>query len=212
MLYNGVAQGSRRHRTYSHCEYTRSNYCRYSHSIFNLKRILKLVSLPGVIRLNYGHGFERYGSYETTRSGWDRTLQICSDGQEANYNLPKAILLAEKNRSLTWVGAPEVQYEKKQSLCQSYQNDRCKYGPQCRFDHDLDDGNHLEKLARWVVDDFSTYNYLTVECHRDLHEGIGPRPRNAGVHWKITLKPNAFKKFKANDPIAKTAGASSTSF
>jgi len=44
MLYSGVPTESMRHHTYSDCEY-HGKPCPYSHDIFNLKRVLKLVGL-----------------------------------------------------------------------------------------------------------------------------------------------------------------------
>jgi len=91
-----------------------------------------------------------------------------------------------------------VSYEKKQSLCQAHQSGNCTFGSQCRLDHDLIDGKRLENLVRWGLDDSGTYEYLTVECRNN--------PRGS-VRWKITLKPDAFKALKADDPVAKTLPA-----
>ncbi|KAK7471089.1 hypothetical protein VKT23_002504 [Stygiomarasmius scandens] len=192
MLYSGVPTESMRHHTYSDCEY-HGKPCPYSHDIFNIKRVLKLGT--GTIHLNYGHGFERYGSHECNSRGWSITLNkmmICFDTQKTQ-DLPKSVLLAEENRNITRVGAPEVEYEKTQSLCYAHQSGRCTSGSQCRFDHDLIDAKRLEKLVRWGHDS-GTCEYLTVECRHD--------PRGS-VRWKITLKADAFMTLKTNDPIAK---------
>ncbi|KAF5346604.1 hypothetical protein D9758_013480 [Tetrapyrgos nigripes] len=196
MEYTGQATGSMRWSTYSDCEYRSLNYsCRYSHHIFNTKRILKLGN--GIIRLNYGYGFERYGGYDDQKSGWDIKLDdkiLCSDGQKT-WDLPKSILFAELTQKITWKGAPEVQYEKKQSLCPDYQKGLCSRGSQCRFDHDLVDERRLQKLVRWPVDHIGTEgSYMTVECHNT----------GSSVRWKITLNPDAFEKLNKNDPIART--------
>jgi len=73
---------------------------------------MRLTALQGtgIIRLNYGHGSERYGNHECDNRGWSITLNavpICFYAQNTK-DLPKSILLAEENRGITRVGTAEV--------------------------------------------------------------------------------------------------------
>ncbi|KAI0785748.1 hypothetical protein C8Q75DRAFT_308124 [Abortiporus biennis] len=195
-VYDGVARGSMRIHTWSNCEYRSMKYtCRYSHTIFNSKRILALGD--GIIHLNYGYGFERYGAYENTRDGWDiehNGVVLCSDGIGANFDLPKALLFAELQRGRTYKNAEPVLYEKKQTLCPAYQTGVCSYGSKCRFDHDLIDARRLEKLVHTtdLERGFDTFNFLTVECQISAGKS----------HWKITMKPDALQiSSKNGQPI-----------
>ncbi|KAF8912256.1 hypothetical protein CPB84DRAFT_1841925 [Gymnopilus junonius] len=69
-------RGSLRGMFYSDCEARRNYGCKFSHTIFNTKRILKLggASQDFLIKLDYGYGFERYGAYEGWADGWEVTV------------------------------------------------------------------------------------------------------------------------------------------
>ena len=64
------------------------------------------------MRLDYGYGFERYGSYENWSSGWDVIVNgrdLGSGGShEKTYDLPKSLLLAEKSVGMIAKGDPYV--------------------------------------------------------------------------------------------------------
>ncbi|KAF5385615.1 hypothetical protein D9757_006800 [Collybiopsis confluens] len=196
MIYTGTATGSMRWDTWSDCEYRSSSYtCRYSHDIFNAKRIFKLGH--GVIRLNFGYGFERYGRHESDSDGWDIELNgviLCSDS-ETTFNLPKSILLAEMQSGLIWKNSPEHQYENKQSLCQAHQNGLCARGSSCHYDHDLIDGDRLRELVPASKDGFRRENFMTVECHN---------PPSGLVRWKIIMKPDAFKDIDKTSSVGRS--------
>lgn len=64
-----------------------------------------------LVQLEYGHGFERYGSYECDGSGWDVKLdgEVVSNGGRTP-DLPKAVMLAERSQQLRRKGDPDVCY------------------------------------------------------------------------------------------------------
>ncbi|EEB92281.1 hypothetical protein MPER_09235 [Moniliophthora perniciosa FA553] len=197
--------GSMRHHTWSSCEYTDSNWrCRYSHTVFNTKRVVELgkknraLSGSAIVKLEYGHGFERYGTYEGTDSGWDVTVDGRDLARGKRRNLPKSLLLAELSVGITSKGAPDHQYEKKQSMCIDRQKSAgCTRGVNCKYDHDIMDSERLESLATAFSgrdSGFETQDFLTVECHISGTEGDA-------VIWKIVMKPDAFRGVKTNNPL-----------
>ncbi|KIJ65293.1 hypothetical protein HYDPIDRAFT_88995, partial [Hydnomerulius pinastri MD-312] len=177
--------------------------CKFSHTIFNAHRVIKLGggNLDFHVKLDYGYGFERYGAYEDWRSGWDVTVNgkvYASGGNHVKtYNLPKSLLWAESQMGLKHKGDPDVTYEKVQSLCKAhYQGSGCQRAG-CRYDHDLMDAARTEKLARWCAAGTDDYEYMTLEC----------RATGGRIQWKITMKPDAFKQLRVTDPIARTIPA-----
>ncbi|KAF8073325.1 hypothetical protein FPV67DRAFT_1477363 [Lyophyllum atratum] len=184
-------------RFYSDCEGrpVHDYVCKYSHTILNTKRILRLgindKSPNFSIRLEYGYGFERYGMYDGWTDGWDvfvNDLNLGSAGyDEKTYNLPKSVLLAEHKLGMkTFNPSADKADGKVQSICRNT-HDRgfCRFKNACRYDHDLIDSRRLERLVRWADEGMSPHrDYMTVECRV---EGGAPT-------WRITLKPDAFAK------------------
>ncbi|KAG2004938.1 hypothetical protein CC2G_003444 [Coprinopsis cinerea AmutBmut pab1-1] len=203
-VYAGVSRGSMRHDTWSSCEHTSGNFtCRYSHTVFNLKRVIALgrrglTEGLRVVSLEYGHGFERYGAYESPDSGWDVKVDGRNQVAGRRRDLPKSLLLAELAVGITSKGAPDVQYEKKQSMCTDQQKPAgCPRGAGCRYDHDILDSRRLEALAwkrRGPAPVFETRDYLALECHLNAQS-------DSSVTWKILLKPDAFRGVKVGDPL-----------
>ncbi|ESK83107.1 hypothetical protein Moror_6055 [Moniliophthora roreri MCA 2997] len=204
-VYAGEARGSMRHNTYSSCEFTDRNFrCRYSHTAFNTKRVVELGrkndALLGsvIVKLEYGYGFERYGAYEGPDSGWDVTVDGRDLARGRRRNLPKSLLLAELSAGITSKGAPDHQYEKKQSMCMDRQKSAgCPRGVNCKYDHDIVDSTRLESLATAFSDGnpgYDTRDFLALECHISGTDGDA-------VVWKIMMKPDAFRGVKANDPL-----------
>ncbi|KAK7039265.1 hypothetical protein VNI00_010170 [Paramarasmius palmivorus] len=205
-VYAGEARGSMRHDTWSSCEYTGGNFrCRYSHTVFNAKRVVELgkknAVFPSVVTLEYGHGFERYGTYEMDSDGWDVKVNGRDLAHRRRYNLPKSLLLAELTLGITSKGAPDHRYEKKQSMCTDRQQPTgCPRGIECKYDHDILDAKRLEALGQALSHGadsaFDTRDYLTVECRVN-----GETCDTSTVLWTISMKPDAFKGVKANDPL-----------
>lgn len=132
-------RGSLRGQFYSQCEKARFNYtCKYSHTVFNINRVHKIVSTlwllflaqcgfstsqgnrdgrkSYVVCLDYGHGFERYGCYEGWDSGWEVRDEFGYPprssqhgiGQARVHDLPKALLVKEARTGLKVAGDPLV--------------------------------------------------------------------------------------------------------
>ncbi|ESK89670.1 hypothetical protein Moror_8588 [Moniliophthora roreri MCA 2997] len=154
---------------------------------------------PTIVKLEYGHGFERYGMYDGDDSGWDVKVNgVDLASGKRYYNLPKSVLLAELNLGITSKGAPDRQYEKKQSMCMDRQKSSgCRRGVGCKYDHDIMDSKRLESLATTFSGgdpQFETRDFLTVECYISGMDGDA-------VIWKIVMKPDAFRGVKATDPL-----------
>ncbi|KDR74430.1 hypothetical protein GALMADRAFT_141468 [Galerina marginata CBS 339.88] len=189
-------RGSLRGVFYSDCEQKRNNGCKFSHSIFNTEKVLKLggESRNFVISLDYGYGFERYGAYETWSFGWDvkvngEYLGSRSSNQKT-YNLPKSLFLAENKLAMI---ATDAKSEKVQSLCRAHYNHTSCRRANCRYDHDLIDAKRIQHLGRWSNEGMvPSYQILSVEC----------RVTDGRAMWKITLKPDAFAKLSPTSPIA----------
>ncbi|KAI3612824.1 hypothetical protein WG66_005253 [Moniliophthora roreri] len=209
-VYPGISQGSRRHFIHSACEYTDGAYpCRYSHTAFNAKRVVELgrknpaSSRPTIVQLEYGQGYERYTSHDSLDSGWDVRVNGRNHATGRRWDLPKALLLAELSLGITFKGAPDRQYEKKQSMCLDRQRrSGCQRGDnECKFDHNILDSRRFVSLARAFSghDEYGDWNYLSVECHIS-RDGDGD---GDGVVWTMVMKPDAFKDLGENDPLRK---------
>ncbi|KAF4618873.1 hypothetical protein D9613_009656 [Agrocybe pediades] len=194
-------RGSLRHNWYSQCEATsatRSTWsCKFSHTVINIERITRLGKQAEefTVSLDYGYGFERYGSYEYCRSGWDvevNGVKYRSGGSMMKvYNLPKSIMLAEGKLELP---AYSPSSGKIQAICKFFDSDRGCNRDDCKFDHNVIDTKRFENLVRWGAQEISPdYEYLSVECRT-----TGGKPT-----WKITMKPDAFKKLTDSDEMAK---------
>ncbi|KAH7883472.1 hypothetical protein F5I97DRAFT_1815357 [Phlebopus sp. FC_14] len=194
-------RGSLRFMFYSECEGRRQYGCKFSHTIFNTKRVVRLGGgkQDFHVKLDYGYGFERYGTYEGWSDGWDVTVdgkEYRSHGNmEKTFDIPKALLLAEKRMGLKKAGDPDVPHVKSQSLCMAhYEGAGCQRSD-CRYDHDLVDGTRIEKLARWKEQGMSpNFDFLSLEC----------KAKGGVVKWKITMKPDAFKELNATDSFSRT--------
>lgn len=73
------------------------------------------------MKLDYGYGFERYGTYEDWTSGWNVTVNgrnLGSNGSmEKTYNLPKSLLLAEYKLGMIKKAEPDVRKLQMLNLC-----------------------------------------------------------------------------------------------
>jgi len=195
-------RGSISRSFYSDCEARRLyGGCKFSHTIFNTQRVLKLGagSENFVVELRYGYGFERYGSYEGWSSGWDVIVNgrdLGSGGSdEKTYNLPKSLLLAEHRLGTKARGDPEVNYGKVQTICKANDDHGACNRPDCRFDHNLVDSKRIESLVRWPNQSQTPdHEYMAIEC----------RVEGGRAVWKITLKPDAFVKIPPGGSIART--------
>ncbi|KAJ7681354.1 hypothetical protein B0H17DRAFT_1231023 [Mycena rosella] len=192
-VFPGEARGSMRHHTYSECEMTGPSgaSCRYSHDIVNTRRIIALArggTRPTTVSLIYGCGFERYGSYENWRDGWDVSVDGHDVGHGRGHDLPKFIMLAELKQGVATKGGSDPVYAKKQSMCLQHGSaSGCPRGANCPYDHDLIDGKRIQGLAKhngvqgMTAEDL---NYLKVDCV------IGP---SGDVLWRITMLPEGCK-------------------
>ncbi|KAF8073322.1 hypothetical protein FPV67DRAFT_1736479, partial [Lyophyllum atratum] len=185
---------------YSDCEGRPAHdyVCKYSHTILNTKRIVRLGKNSPIfsIRLEYGYGFERYGMCDGWTDGWDvfvNDINLGSAGyDEKTYNLPKSLLLAEHKLGIKTFNpsTDKANVRKVQSICRS-NHDRgfCRFKNGCRYDHDLIDSRRLERLVRWADEGMSPHrDYMSVECR--VEGGVG----RATPTWRVTLKPYAFAK------------------
>ncbi|KAF9557010.1 hypothetical protein CPC08DRAFT_710735 [Agrocybe pediades] len=191
-------RGSLRHTWYSQCEATsatRSNWsCKFSHTLINIDRITRLAK-EFTVSLNYGYGFERYGSHDDWRSGWEVEVNGVKYRSGSStvpvHNLPKSILLAEEQLGLP---AYSSSSEKIQAICKFFHSDRGCNREGCRFDHNVIVTKRFENLVRWGDKGMSpNYEFLSVEC----------RATGGKSTWKITMKPDAFKMLRDNDEMAK---------
>ncbi|KIM25532.1 hypothetical protein M408DRAFT_331095 [Serendipita vermifera MAFF 305830] len=201
MICNKELRGSVRSCFYSECEARFYRSCKFSHTIVNTDRILDLGrSIDCVVTLDYGSGFERYGSYESWDSGWEVSVNgrsLKSGGSiEKVYNLPKSLLLAESKLGIVAKGEAARQYPKVQTLCVPHHRNLACRRPDYRYDHNLVESKRLERLAqtKWADEGVSNYDFLSVEC----------RVRDGLAVWKITTKPDAFTKLRPSDPLART--------
>ncbi|KAF9240268.1 hypothetical protein BU15DRAFT_74184 [Melanogaster broomeanus] len=179
----------------SNCQAKHYTSCKFSHTIFNTDRVIKLGrgSEDFHVKLDYGYGFERYGSYEGWSSGWDVIVEREKPtGRVAVWKKLTIFQNLSYWRRVRWDSST-----KSRAFVNPIMKARDCLRPDCRYDHDLMDGARIEKLVRWSAWGTDTFDFMTLEC----------RKSGGRVQWKITMKPDAFKQLRVTDPIARTIPA-----